>query len=148
MSNLRFEALQVQSGPTLEARHSFLVFPEDLNYTGTLFGGKVLAEMDRAAVKAARKLLYNSGCDGAVTVSLDKVDFKKPAHLGDSIELYAQITELGRTSIHIYVHVARESESGLIETICDARFVFVSVKDGKPYPHNKVLTKSLSSVNS
>lgn len=119
--------------------HSFIVFPEDLNYAGTLFGGKVLAEMDLTAAKAVRRILYNTECNGAVTASLNKVDFKRPALLGDIIELTANITRLGRTSIGIYVHVSKENQLGEIETICDASFVFVSVKDGKPYPHQCLL---------
>lgn len=122
-----------------ETAHSFMVFPEDLNYAGTLFGGKMLAEMDRAALKASRRLLYSTACDGAVTVSLDKVDFVSPAHLGDIIELRARIVALGRTSIHILVHVTREDHSGKIETICNANFVFVSMKDGKPFAHGCLL---------
>lgn len=117
------------------AVHSFIVFPEDLNYAGTLFGGKVLAEMDLSAAKVARRLLYGTDCDGAVTASLDKVDFRKPAHLGDIIEFKATIKKLGRTSIDIDVHVSKENQAGAIETICSARFVFVSLKAGAPHPH-------------
>ncbi len=119
--------------------HSFMVFPEDMNYAGTLFGGKILAEMDKAAAKAARRILYGTSCQGAVTVSLDKVDFIAPAHLGDIIELTAHITRLGRTSIEIHVHVSKENHMGEIETICQATFVFVSLKEGKPFPHQCML---------
>ncbi|MES2382734.1 MAG: hotdog domain-containing protein [Bacteroidota bacterium] len=115
--------------------HSFIVFPEDLNYAGSLFGGKVLAEMDLTAVKATRRLLYGTDCDGAVTASLNKVDFKKAAQLGDIIELEAVVKKLGRSSIEIYVHVSKENQQGLVETICNATFVFVSLKNGKPHPH-------------
>ncbi len=120
---------------TQKTTHSFIVFPEDLNYAGTLFGGKVLAEMDLTAAKAARRILYGTPCDGAVTASLHQVDFKSPALLGDIIELTATITKLGRTSIEIYVHVEKENQQGEVATICDATFVFVSIKDGKPFPH-------------
>jgi acyl-CoA hydrolase len=120
-------------------KHSFMVFPEDMNYAGTLFGGKILAEMDKTALKASRRVLYGTYCDGAVTVSLDKVDSKKPAHLGDIIEIDAKIARLGRTSIEIFVHVSKEDHQGEIETICDATFVFVSMKNAKPYPHNCII---------
>ncbi|MES2689446.1 MAG: hotdog domain-containing protein [Bacteroidota bacterium] len=123
---------------------SFLVFPQDMNYAGTLFGGKILAEMDRAALKAARRVLYGTDCDGAVTVSFDKVDFKKPAHLGDIIELTARITRFGRTSIQIHVQVSKEDHEGKIETICEASIVFVSVKDGKAHPHYCEFAKQLN----
>lgn len=122
--------------------HSFIVFPEDMNYGGTLFGGKMLAEMDLAAVRAARRVLYGTDCDGAVTASLDKVDFKRPAHLGDIIELTATVERLGRTSIEIYVHVSKENQIGEVDTICDATFVFVSLKDQKPHPHQCMLVGS------
>src|SRR5947207_3034178 len=132
MKNIEIETHAVKIITDTSTFHSFMVFPEDMNYAGTLFGGKVLAEMDRAALKAARRALYGTGCDGAVTVSLDKVDFKKPAHLGDIIELEANIKRMGRTSIEIYVHVSKENHDGDVETICDATFVFVSLKNGKP----------------
>lgn len=124
--------------------HSFMVFPEDMNYAGTLFGGKVLAEMDKSAAKAARRLLYGTACDGAVTASLDKVDFVKPAHVGDFIELSAWITRLGRTSIEIKVHVIREDHEGNLEEICNGTFVFVSLKEGKPFPHKCELSANLN----
>ena len=119
----------------LKVHHSFTVFPDGLNYFGTLFGGKVLAEMDIAAAKAVRRLLYNTSCDGAATVSIDKVDFKKPGKLGDIIEITAEIFGLGRTSIKIKVIVTKEDERGIIENICEANFTFVSFKNNKPFPH-------------
>jgi acyl-CoA hydrolase len=117
--------------------HTFTVFPEDLNYTGSLFGGKLLAEMDVAAIKPVRRILYGTACDGAVTVSLDKVDFKNPAYLGDIIELHASIIRLGRTSMDVAVHVSREDQTGEVATICEARFTFVSLKDNEPCPHGQ-----------
>jgi acyl-CoA hydrolase len=127
----------------VETIHSFDVFPEDMNYTGSLFGGKILAEMDKTAAKAARRILYGTECDSAVTVSLDKVDFISPAHLGDFIELRAHITRLGNTSIQIHVFVSKENIMGHIEKICEGVFVFVALKNGKPHPHGRCLMPSL-----
>src|SRR5580700_3657625 len=126
---------------TRSAVHSFTVFPDDLNYKGSLFGGKILAEIDLAALKAVRRMLYNSDCDTAVTASIDRVDFLKPAKLGDIVELTATIYKLGRTSVSVFVHVTKEDEYGIIEKICDARLVFVSLKEDKPHPHNHFLSK-------
>ncbi|MFM9944378.1 MAG: acyl-CoA thioesterase [Bacteroidia bacterium] len=121
------------------ALHSFTVFPEDMNYAGALFGGKILAEIDIAAIKPVRRMLYNTDCDTAVTASIDRVDFLKPADLGDIIELHAKIVKLGKTSITVAVHVTKENHKGEISTICDATLVFVSLKQGKPFPHNHQL---------
>lgn len=123
----------------VSAIHSFTVFPDDLNYKGSLFGGKILAEIDLAGLKPVRRMLYNTGCDAAVTASIDRVDFLKPAKLGDIVELTATIYKLGKTSISVFVHVTKEDEFGKIEKICDAHLVFVSLKDGKPHPHNHFL---------
>lgn len=117
--------------------HTFTVFPEDLNYLGSLFGGKLLAEMDVAAVKPVRRMLYGTPCDGAVTASMDKVDFKRPAYLGDIIELHASIVNLGRTSIDVAVKVFREDQTGDVSAICEAQFTFVSLRDQEPCPHGQ-----------
>lgn len=126
----------------VSATHSFTVFPEDLNYKGSLFGGKILSETDIAGIKPIRRMLYMTPCDNLVTVRIDRVDFLKPAKLGDLIELSATIFKLGNTSISVYVRVTKEDETGRIEKICDATLVYVSLKDGKPHPHNHFLAEN------
>jgi acyl-CoA hydrolase len=117
--------------------HTFTVFPENLNYGGTLFGGKVLAEMDIAAANTARRLLYDVDCDGVVTACLDRVDFIAPAGLGDIIEIKSRVARLGRTSIEIRTLVQKEDTRGKISKICEAKFTFVVMKDGMPFPHGQ-----------
>lgn len=112
----------------LTAVHSFTVFPQDLNYADTLFGGKVMAEMDIAGVKVVRRALYGTGAEGAVTASVDRIDFKKPAFLGDLITMTAEIKTLGKSSIQVKISVSRESQVGFIEEICAANFTFVAMK--------------------
>ncbi len=129
------------------AVHSFTVFPDDLNYKGSLFGGKILSEIDIAGLKPVRRMLYNSDCDNLVTARFDRVDFLKPAKLGDIVELTATICKLGRTSINVSVHVTKEDEFGNIEKICDAQLVFVSLKDDKPHPHNHYLAEEFVPSN-
>jgi len=119
----------------LTAVHSFTVFPQDLNYADTLFGGKVMAEMDIAGVKVVRRALYGTGAEGAVTASVDKIDFKKPAFLGDLITMVAEIKAIGKSSLQIKITVTRESTMGFIDEICAANFTFVAMKDKKPFPH-------------
>ena len=119
----------------LTAVHSFTVFPQDLNYADTLFGGKVMAEMDIAGVKVVRRALYGTGADGAVTACVDRIDFKKPAFLGDLITMIAEIKTLGKSSIQTKISVSRESTMGVIEDICAANFTFVAMKDKKSFPH-------------
>ena len=119
----------------LTAVHSFTVFPQDLNYADTLFGGKVMGEMDIAGVKVVRRALYGTGADGAVTACVDRIDFKKPAFLGDLITMIAEIKTLGKSSIQTKISVSRETTMGVIEDICAANFTFVAMKDKKSFPH-------------
>jgi acyl-CoA hydrolase len=120
----------------LIATHSFTVFPQDLNYAGSLFGGKVMAEMDIAGVKVIRRALYDTESDGCVTASVDRIDFHKPAFLGDLIIMTSEIKSIGRSSIQVRITVVRESRKGETEEICAANFTFVAIKDKKPYKHN------------
>ena len=140
IKELELELEMVKETPKknkLMAVHSFTVFPQDMNYAGSLFGGKVMAEMDIAGVKVVRRALYGCGADGCVTASVDRIDFKKPAQLGDLITMTAVIKALGKSSIQVRITVTRESLNGSVvdEEICAANFTFVSVKDKKPYPH-------------
>jgi acyl-CoA hydrolase len=123
-------------GDKLTATHSFTVFPQDLNYADTLFGGMTMQHMDIAGVKVVRRAIYDTDCDGAVTASVDKIDFKKPAFLGDLITMRADIKAIGRTSIQVKISVTRESQIGDVEEICAANFTFVTMKNKKPHPHN------------
>ena len=135
---LSFKSKYIEIVPE-ETLHTFTVFPDDLNYAGTLFGGKLLSEMDIAALKAVRRVLYKSPCDGAVTASVDKVDFEAPGRLGDIIDLKAVVKHLGKSSIVVGVVVTKEDQKGRIERICTAKFTFVALKKHKPHPHHCLL---------
>lgn len=117
--------------------YTFTVFPDSLNYGGTLFGGKLLAEMDSAAANSGRRLMYDTECNGMVTAHLSEVDFLNPAHLGDIVELNTTIVKMGRTSVTIKVVAKSENLMGEKRLICKAQFVMVGLKDGTPYPHGK-----------
>jgi acyl-CoA hydrolase len=124
---------QVNTGS--EFKHSFTVFPDNLNYAGTLFGGKLLSEIDTATSNAARRLLYSTRCDNLVTVK-GEIDFKSPGNLGDIVEINCCIKAVGRTSITVDANVTREGRNGIESILCTATFVFVGLLEGKPYPHN------------
>ena len=128
--------IEKHKGSKLIAEHSFFVFPQDLNYSGSLFGGTVMQQMDIAGVKVVRRALYGTGADGCVTASVDRIDFKKPGLLGDLITMTSEIKSIGHSSIQVRVKVERESTQGVVEEICTANFTFVAIKDKKSFPHN------------
>lgn len=115
--------------------YSFTVFPDMLNYGGTLFGGKLLAEMDLAASNTARRLLYGTQFNGLVTAHVSEVDFLMPAHLGDIVSLSTRVVRVGRTSLTIQVSALREDLTGEEKQVCQALFVMVAMCDGIPFGH-------------
>jgi len=125
----------------LEATHSFTVMPKDCNFNTEggknriLFGGALLYQLDFAAAKIARRATYGVGADMVVTASMDKTNFDRPSFVGDIITYTSTIKALGRSSIQIRVKVKRESMEGEVEDICSSNMTFVTMKDGKPFPH-------------
>ncbi|MCC7392534.1 acyl-CoA thioesterase, partial [Candidatus Sumerlaeota bacterium] len=88
-----------------EVRIMDIVFPADTNSLGTMFGGSVMARMDKAAVMAA--IRYQRGL--FVTISTDGLQFLTPIKQGDIIECIARVAFVGRTSVVVKVEVYRES---------------------------------------
>jgi uncharacterized protein (TIGR00369 family) len=113
-------------------RRTEIVFPQDTNAYGTLFGGKALALMDVvggiAAMRACRKQV--------VTASIDRIDFKEPIRSGEFVETIARVARVGRTSITVEVELWAEqplTAERRLSTV--GKFIFVAVTpEGKPTP--------------
>lgn len=122
--------IKTKSPTESEVIKTEVVCPNDTNPMGILQGGRLVAWMDIAAAVCAQTHAGKI----CVTVSIDRVDFKIPAKIGDIITIKAVITRSFKTSMEIYVqsfarHVI-ESENKLIS---DAFFRFVALDDkGKP----------------
>ncbi|MFC7062045.1 acyl-CoA thioesterase [Halobacillus seohaensis] len=78
-----------------------LVLPPDTNHLDTIFGGKVLAYIDEIAALCAMK--HSNSV--VVTASIDSVDFLASAKVGDALQLEANVTATGRSSMEVYVKV-------------------------------------------
>jgi acyl-CoA hydrolase len=92
-----------------ESRHesSEIMMPQHANNLGHVFGGVILSLLDRvAAVSAIRHARQN-----CVTVSVDRVDFREPIHLGDLVIMKSSVNFVGRTSMEIGVRVEAEDLS-------------------------------------
>ena len=72
----------------------------DLGFHGNLFGGKLLAWLDAAAVAYAMQI-----CDTPrmVTVSIDKCIFEKPSKEGQVIKIFGWPAAMGTTSVTFYI---------------------------------------------
>ncbi len=113
-----------------EARSLEVVFPGDTNHMGTLFGGTLMAWMDRVAYFAASRRARGT----VVTRKVDELEFRVPIHVGDFVELAATVESEGRTSMRVVVEVHREDPGDGTRELCTTgHFVMVCVDaDGAP----------------
>jgi acyl-CoA hydrolase len=115
-----------------ESQHetSEIMMPGHANNLGHVFGGVVLAMIDKTAAVAAIRHSRSS----CVTASIDRVDFREPIHLGDLVVLKASVNYVGRTSMEIGVRVeAEDLETGNRRHTNACYLTFVAVdKNGRP----------------
>lgn len=98
-------ALEAKSPERSVAVVSELMMPHQVNNLGHVFGGELLSMVDRAAAVSAMR---HSGT-AAVTVSIDRVDFKQPIYTGELVTCTARVNFVGRTSMEIGVRVDAEN---------------------------------------
>ncbi len=106
-----------------ETRIFKAVFPNTTNHYDTLFGGAALQLMDEVAFISATRFCRKR----VVTVSSDRVDFKKPIPAGTLIELVGRVIRVGKTSIQVKVDLFIEemyrehrekAVSGIFTMVC------------------------------
>ena len=115
-----------------ETRIFKAVFPSTTNHYDTLFGGTALHLMDEVAFITATRFSRQK----MVTVSSDKIDFKKPIPAGTIIELVGTVTHIGNTSLKVKVAIYIEQMySELREKAITGLFTFVAIdKNKNPIP--------------
>ena len=116
-------------------------YPTDLNHSGTVFGGWIMAKMDKAASIAVEDIVDS----GAVTVSVTDLHFLKPVRNGDIFTIYTEIIKIGNSSIKIDVRVmVRFKETHEEYEVTNAVFTFVTVdKEGKSVNVRSVIRKDI-----
>jgi len=109
---------------------SELMMPQDANILGHIFGGVLLSLVDKCAAVAA----FRHARSACVTVSIDRVDFREPIHVGDLVVLKASVNYVGRTSMEIGVRVeAEELTTGRRRHTNSCYLTFVAVdRNGRP----------------
>lgn len=107
-----------------------MVLPGETNPLNNLFGGELLARMDRAASIAARRHSRRI----VVTASVNHVAFNRAIPLGSVVTVEAKISRSFKSSMEIYIDVwVEDRESGLRAKANEAIYTFVAVDDtGRP----------------
>jgi acyl-CoA thioesterase YciA len=118
-----------QREPTLR----LAAMPSDANYTGDIFGGWLMGQVDIAgsipAVHRARGRV--------ATVAVNSFVFKQPIFIGDLVSFYTRVVKVGTTSItvDVEVYVQRNPENPTCLKVTEATLTYVAVgEDRRPRP--------------
>ena len=113
-----------------QAEMSDMMMPENANVLGHVFGGVILSMMDKSAAIAAFRHARNN----VVTVSVDRVDFREPIHVGDLVTMRSSVNFVGRTSMEVGVRVdAEDLVSGRRRHTNSCYLTFVAIdRNGRP----------------
>lgn len=117
-----------------------LVLPSETNPLNNLFGGELLARMDRAASIAARRHSRRI----VVTASVNHVAFNHSIALGSVVTVEAKVSRAFKTSMEVYLDVwIEDRESGMRTKANEAIYTFVAVDEsGRPVPVPEILPES------
>ena len=107
-----------------------LMFPPDANMHGTVFGGKVLQMVDKAASVCAMR---HSG-KPCVTVAMERVEFLIPIRVGTFLIAHARVNYTGRSSMEIGVEVYAEDMPGGTRQHTNSCLVTMVAVDGEGRP--------------
>ena len=107
-----------------------LVLPSETNPLNNLFGGELLARMDRAARIAARRHSRRI----VVTASVNHVAFTRSVPLGSVVTVEAKVSRAFKTSMEVFLDVwIEDRESGIRDKANEAIYTFVAVDEtGRP----------------
>jgi acyl-CoA thioesterase YciA len=99
--------------------------PADVNASGDIFGGWVMSQVDIAgAVSAMRRARGR-----VATIAVNSFQFRQPISVGDLVSFYANIIEVGRTSITVDVAVfaERNPASPIVVKVTEAILTYVAL---------------------
>lgn len=115
--------------PTLRV----VAMPSDCSYTGDVFGGWIMAQVDIAGSIPA----LHRARGRVATVAVNSFLFKQPLFMGDMVSFYAHVEKVGRTSItvNVEVYAQRDPAQPVCVKVTEATLTYVAVDDDrKPRP--------------
>lgn len=103
-----------------------IAMPADTNANGDIFGGWLVSQMDLAAAIAALDV-----ANGRIaTVAIQEMAFLTPVHVGAVVSCYADILDVGRSSIRILVEVwIKHKKTQEPQKVTEGEFVFVALDE-------------------
>jgi acyl-CoA hydrolase len=108
-----------------QAERSEIVFPNDANPIGNLFGGRLMQFIDLVGAVASCKHAHAV----TVTASMDHLDFVSPVKVGELLILKASVNRAFKTSMEVGVKAMVEDllGSGRMRHVASAYLTYVAV---------------------
>ena len=104
--------------------YKVIPLPSDTNFNGDIFGGWLLSQMDLAGISLCNHYEYGR----FTTVTVDKIVFKNPVKIGNIIEIYGKIINVGNTSITTKLKVnSTNIENGSTKQVTEGIFKYVKI---------------------
>jgi len=109
---------------------SVLMTPDMVNFGGNVHGGHILKLLDQVAYACASRYAARY----VVTLSVDRVTFREPIHVGELVTFLASVNYTGRTSMEVGIKVMAENiHTRAIRHVNSCFFTMVTVEaDGTP----------------
>jgi acyl-CoA hydrolase len=120
--------------PDLPTEHrlsmTVLMTPDMANFSGNVHGGTILKLLDQAAYACASRYAQRY----VVTLSVDRVMFRQPVHVGELVTFLASVNHTGTTSMEVGIKVIAENiRSKVVRHANSCFFTMVAVDDdGRP----------------
>jgi acyl-CoA thioesterase YciA len=101
-----------------------IAMPADTNWSGDVFGGWIVSQMDLAGAIHAER--FSKG--RCATISINQMTFLVPVKVGDVISCYTKILKVGKTSIQMEIEVwDSHDDSRAPIRVTEGVFTFVAV---------------------
>tara|TARA_B100001113_G_C21094184_1_gene615753 strand:- start:953 stop:1462 length:510 start_codon:yes stop_codon:yes gene_type:complete len=117
-----------------------LVLPGDTNSLNSLFGGELLARMDKVASIAAIKHSEQI----VVTASVNNVAFGEPVPVGSILTIEAKVSRAFSSSMEVFIDVWKQDKTNPERTkVNEAIYTFVALnKKGEKVKVPKIIPQS------
>ncbi len=101
-----------------------IAMPADTNWSGNIFGGWIVSQMDLASAIHAEQFSYGR----CATIAIDQMSFLVPVQVGDVISCYTRLLHVGNTSLQIQVEVwSNHHHTRAPQRVTTGLFTFVAL---------------------
>jgi uncharacterized protein (TIGR00369 family) len=118
------------SQPAHRLTMTVLMTPDMANFAGNVHGGTILKLLDQVAYACASRYAGRY----VVTLSVDRVTFREPIHVGELVTFLAAVNHTGSSSMEVGIKVVTENiRNQVVRHANSCFFTMVAVDDdGKP----------------